>query len=87
MTVRPAFIDFSLIVVLQLISFEITIILVGVWFLFCLGLRFAPLEGNWFRLRYKISRCDVIFSKQHWFDEQKVLVGTPFPLFRKHSDL
>ncbi|GAQ83572.1 hypothetical protein KFL_001530130 [Klebsormidium nitens] len=58
----------------QLISFEITIILVGVWFLFCLGLRFAPLEGNWFRLRYKISRCDVIFSKQHWFDEQKVLV-------------
>jgi hypothetical protein len=60
---------------LQLISIQVTSILVGVWMLFCLGLRLAPLEGRWFRLRYKISRADFLFSKQHWYDEQKCQVG------------
>lgn len=61
----------------QALFLETTILAVGLWLIFCIVLRFCPLDdgrSRWFRLRYWLSRLDICFNTRHWLDEQKIMV-------------
>lgn len=61
----------------QALVLETTTLAVGLWLIFCIVLRFCPLDdgrSRWFRLRYWLSRLDVCFNTRHWLDEQKIMV-------------
>ncbi|XP_076938023.1 uncharacterized protein LOC143605980 [Bidens hawaiensis] len=60
----------------QAVFLEATLVLLASWLLFCFLLRFGSLgDGRtpWFRIRWWLTRLDVLFSTRHWLDDQKVV--------------
>lgn len=53
---------------------QVTLTLTMLWLALTLALRHAPLRGKWLRLRFILSRCDLLFHSHHWVDPQKVMV-------------
>ncbi|URE39368.1 hypothetical protein MUK42_15425 [Musa troglodytarum] len=61
----------------QAVLLEATLVLLLVWFAFCLALRFTRVDNGrsfWFRLRWWISRFDTFYDTKHWLDDNKVVI-------------
>ncbi|KAI3705965.1 hypothetical protein L1987_76215 [Smallanthus sonchifolius] len=60
----------------QYVFLGATFVVIVIWLLFCVGVRFGNVgDGRtwWYKIRWWISRLDVLFATRHWLDDQTVV--------------